>query len=52
MVNTHNRNTSENNANNVANNLAPPPTLEQILVMQAQMLQTIQQSMANIQAQG
>jgi hypothetical protein len=40
MVNTRNRNANaENNAenNNVAN---PPPTIEQVLMMQAQMLQT------------
>jgi hypothetical protein len=43
MANTHNCNANENNA---ANN--PPPTLEQILMMQAQMLQTMQQSMANM----
>jgi hypothetical protein len=46
MANTHNCNANENNANNAANN--PPPTLEQILMMQAQMLQTMQQSMANM----
>jgi hypothetical protein len=51
MANTHNRN---NNANeNNAANPPPPPTLEQILMMQAQMLQIMQQSMANMQqAQG
>jgi hypothetical protein len=41
MVNTRNRNANvENNVenNNVAN---PPPTIEQVLMMQAQMLQTI-----------
>jgi hypothetical protein len=43
MVNTRNRNVNaENNAknNNVENNNAanPPPTLEQVLMMQAQML--------------
>jgi hypothetical protein len=46
MVNTRNRNiNAENNAvnNNVENNDAanPPPTLEQVLMMQAQMLQTM-----------
>jgi hypothetical protein len=31
----------------------PPPTLEQVLIMQAQMLQPMQQTMANMQqAQG
>jgi hypothetical protein len=28
----------------------PPPTLEQVLVMQAQMLQTMKQTMVNMQA--
>jgi hypothetical protein len=45
MVNTKNRNTNTEN-NNAAN---PPPTLEQVLMMQAQMLQTMQQTMINIQ---
>jgi hypothetical protein len=36
-----------NNDNNNANT-PPPPTLEQVLIMQAQMLQTIQQTMANM----
>jgi hypothetical protein len=48
MTNTHNRGTNENNNNNNANP-PPPPTLEQVLIMQAQMLQTIQQTMANMQ---
>jgi hypothetical protein len=52
MVNTRNRGANENNNNN-ANNPPPPPTLEQVLIMQAQMLQTMQQTMANMQqAQG
>jgi hypothetical protein len=34
--------------NNDARNL-PPPTLEQVLMMQAQMLQTMQQTMVNMQ---
>jgi hypothetical protein len=50
MVNTrnHNANVENNNAenNNAAN---PPPTLEQVLMMQAQMLQTMQQTMVNMQ---
>jgi hypothetical protein len=51
MANTHNRGANENNNN--ANNPHPPPTLEQVLIMQAQMLQTMQQTMANMQqAQG
>jgi hypothetical protein len=55
MANTHNRNNNayENNVNSFANNPPPPPTLEQVLIMQAQMLQTMQQTMANMQqAQG
>jgi hypothetical protein len=49
MVNTRNRNANaENNAkNNNATN--PPPTLELVLMMQAQMLQTMQQTMVNRQ---
>jgi hypothetical protein len=50
MVNTrnHNANAENNNAenNNVVN---PPPNLEQVLMMQAQMLETIQQTMVNMQ---
>jgi hypothetical protein len=50
MANTHNHGANENNNNNNAN---PPPTLDQVLIMQAQMLQTMQQTMANMQqAQG
>jgi hypothetical protein len=47
-VNVENNNAANNNAknNNVANLLA---TLEQVLVMQAQMLQTMQQTMVNMQ---
>jgi hypothetical protein len=55
MANTHNRNNNanENNVNSAANNPPPPPTLEQVLIMQTQMLQTMQQTMANMQqAQG
>jgi hypothetical protein len=52
MANTRNRGANENNNNN-ANNPPPPPTLVQVLIMQAQMLQTMQQTMANMQqAQG
>jgi hypothetical protein len=47
MANTHNHVTNENNDNNA--NPPPPPTLEQLLIMQAQMLQTMQQTMANKQ---
>jgi hypothetical protein len=50
MANTHNRIANENNN---AANPPPPPTLEQVLIMQAQMLQTMQQTIANmLQAQG
>jgi hypothetical protein len=55
MANTRNRgaNDNENNNNNNTNNPPPPPTLEQVLIMQAQMLQTMQQTMVNMQqAQG
>jgi hypothetical protein len=45
MASTQNRNYNENNT---ANNPPPLPTLEQILMMQAQM-QTMQHSMANMQ---
>jgi hypothetical protein len=49
MANTRNRGANENNNANPS----PPPTLEQVLIMQAQMLQTMQQTMANMQqAQG
>jgi hypothetical protein len=50
MINTRNRNVNIEN-NNVENNNAtnPPPTLEQVLMMQAQMLQTMQQTMVNMQ---
>jgi hypothetical protein len=48
MANTRNHGVNDNNNNN-ANNLPPPPTLEQVLIMQAQMLQTMQQTMANMQ---
>jgi hypothetical protein len=54
MANTHNHGANENNNNNNNNaNLPTPPTLEQVLIMQAQMLQIMQQTMANMQqAQG
>jgi hypothetical protein len=45
MVNTRNHNV--NAENNNATNL--PPTLEQVLMIQAQMLQTMQQTMVNMQ---
>jgi hypothetical protein len=47
-VNTENNNAKNNNAeNNNATNL--PPTLEQVLVMQAQMLQTTLRTMVHMQ---
>jgi hypothetical protein len=55
MVNTRNRNVNtenNNDANNDAenNNAAnPSPTMEQVLMMQAQMVQTMQQTMVNMQ---
>jgi hypothetical protein len=53
MSNTRNHNANaENNGEN--NDVAdppppPPPTLEQVLAMRAQMLQTMQQTMVNMQ---
>jgi hypothetical protein len=50
MVNTKNQNANAENNNAKNNNIAnPPPTLEQVLMMQAQMLQTMQQTMVNMQ---
>jgi hypothetical protein len=58
MVNTRNRvaaNNVENNGvnnNHEANPPPPPPlTLKQVLAMQAQMLQTMQQTLVNLHAQ-
>jgi hypothetical protein len=58
MANTGNRVTTNNAENNGENNnqdANPPPppslTLEQVLAMQAQMLQTMQQTMVNLHAQ-
>jgi hypothetical protein len=58
MVNTRNRvtaNNAENNgeSNNQEANPPPPPplTLEQVLAMQAQMLQTMHQTLVNLHAQ-
>jgi hypothetical protein len=48
MANTHNHGANEKNNNNNGNP-PPPPTLEKVLIMQAQMMQTIQQTMANMQ---
>jgi hypothetical protein len=56
MANTRNSNNNHAEANNGENNqnVNPPPppqtTLEQVLAMQAQMLQTMQQTMVNMQA--
>jgi hypothetical protein len=55
MANTRNRNNNHNRDNNGENNQhvnpppPPPPTLEQMLAMQAQILQTMQQTMVNMQ---
>jgi hypothetical protein len=46
MANTHNHGANENSNNT---NPPPPPTLEQVLIMQVQMLQTMQQTMVNMQ---
>jgi hypothetical protein len=52
MANTRNRGANKYNNNNNANP-PRPPTLEQVLILQAQMLQNMQQTMANMQqAQG
>jgi hypothetical protein len=58
MANTSNRVTANNAENNGENNnqdANPPPppllTLEQVLAMQAQMLQTMQQTMVNLHGQ-
>jgi hypothetical protein len=59
MANTRNhvmannaQNNGENNNNQNANPPPPPPpTLEQVLAMQAQILQTMQQTMVNLHAQ-
>jgi hypothetical protein len=52
MANTRNRNNNNNRNNNQDVNPppAPLPTLEQVLIMQAQMLQTMQQTLVNMQA--
>jgi hypothetical protein len=56
MANTRNRVTANNAENNEENNNndanlppPPPPNLEQVLAMQAQMLQTMQLTMVNMQ---
>jgi hypothetical protein len=52
MANTMNHNNNYAEDNNGENNLNVnlPPTLEQALAMQAQVLQTMQQTMVNMQA--
>jgi hypothetical protein len=56
MANTTNRNNNNNGNNNRENNQdvnpppPPPPTPEQVLIMQTQMLQTMQQFLVNMQA--
>jgi hypothetical protein len=56
MANTRNCNINNNGNNKRENNQnvnpppPPPPTLEQVLILQAQMLQTMQQIMVNMQA--
>jgi hypothetical protein len=52
MANTRNYNTNTENNDAENNNIAnspPQPTLEQVLVMQDQMLQTMQQTMVSMQ---
>jgi hypothetical protein len=50
LANTRNRNNNNTENNNGENNQdVNPPTLEQVLAMQAQKLQTIQQTMVNMQ---
>jgi hypothetical protein len=58
MVNIRNHviaNNAENNGENNNQDANPPPphplTLEQVLAMQAQMLQTMQQTLVNLHAQ-
>jgi hypothetical protein len=55
MANTRNHNNNNGNNNGGNNQNAnppppPPPTLEHVLAMQDQLLQTMQQTMVNIQA--
>jgi hypothetical protein len=52
MANTRNCNTNTENNDAENNNIAnspPQPTLEQVLAMQVQMLQTMQQTMVSMQ---
>jgi hypothetical protein len=52
MANTRNHHNNNNGEDNQDVNLPPPPppTLEQVLIIQAQMLQTMQQTLVNMQA--
>jgi hypothetical protein len=56
MANTRNHNNNNNGNNNRGDNQdvnpppPPSPTLEQVLIMQAQLLQTMQQTLVNMQA--
>jgi hypothetical protein len=47
---TRNNNNNRNNNGDVNPPPPPPPTLEQVLIMQAQMLQTMQQTLVSMQA--
>jgi hypothetical protein len=50
MANTRNRNANAENNNKENNNDAnPPPTLEQVLAVQAKILQIMQLTMVNMQ---
>jgi hypothetical protein len=51
MTNKRNHNVNANAENNRENNnnANPPPTLKQVLAMQAQMLQTMQRTMVHMQ---
>jgi hypothetical protein len=54
IVNTRNHvaaNNAENNGESNNQEANPPLTLEQVLAMQAQLLQTMQQTLVNLQAQ-
>jgi hypothetical protein len=48
--NNNNGNNDRENKQDVNPPPPPPPTLEQVLIMQAQMLQTMQQTLVNMQA--
>jgi hypothetical protein len=46
--NNNNRDNNRENKQNVNRPPPPPPTLEQVLVMQAEMLQTMHQTIINM----